>query len=62
MSNTFSANDALHFPSRNQKYHDLTMLYIEKTFDFSNASPKDLLENYNQVFSELKSFDTKPKL
>lgn len=62
MSSVISANDALHFPSKNQKYHDLAMMYLEKTFDFSNKSPKELLEKYKEVVSEIESSDTKPKL
>lgn len=62
MSSLISSSDANYFPSGKQRYHDLVMMYLEKTFDFSNKSPKELLEKYKEVYSEIASSDTKPKL
>ncbi|MBY6798145.1 hypothetical protein FDA77_19370 [Clostridium botulinum] len=62
MSDLISANTVNHFPSSNQKYHDLAMLYLKNSFDFSNGSPEELLIKYKDVISKIKSADTKPKI
>ncbi|QDY27292.1 hypothetical protein [Clostridium botulinum] len=62
MSDLISANTVNHFPSSNQKYHDLAMLYLKNTFNFSNGSPEELLIKYKDVISKIKSADTKPKI
>jgi hypothetical protein len=37
------------------KLHDLTMMYLDKTFNFNEEYPKALAEAYKDTYEELAS-------
>lgn len=55
MSNNCISDHAAYYPSITQKYHDLTMMYLEKNFKFSKSSPSDLIKEYMKVYEDLRS-------
>lgn len=43
-----------------EKLHDLTILYLQKT-DISKLTPEQLLDKYNEVYNQMKAYQKSNK-
>ncbi|EPY2285859.1 hypothetical protein ACXAT6_003111 [Clostridium sporogenes] len=55
MSNDYLSDSATYSPSLSQKCHDLALLYLKDTYEFTSHTPAELMEEYMKISEGLRS-------